>query len=104
MRDLPRRGPELDLLDVRDALAEVLGEPALHALLDLADALTRDAELIPDLLQRHRLIVAHEGLQPPLVDHEILALESPLEVVRRLADEAVVLLVGDRVGSLRAAR
>src|ERR1043166_4898683 len=45
---------ELDLFDVGDALAHVLGELLLDARLDLADALARDAELVPDPLQRHR--------------------------------------------------
>src|ERR1043166_2752866 len=94
---------ELDRFDVGDALAHVLGELLLDARLDLADALARDAELVPDLLQRHRLLVAHERRQPPLVDDQVFSLERLLERARRLADEAMILLVGDRVGSLLGA-
>src|SRR5438034_1778644 len=97
-------GPELDVPDVRDLLAHVFGEPLLHARLDLPHPLARDAELVADLLQRHRLLVTHERREPSLVDHQVLPLEGLLELVRRLADEPMVLLVGDGVGSLLAAR
>src|SRR5438477_12258925 len=91
---------ELDLFDVGDALPHVVGELLLDAGLDLPDALPRDAEVVPDLLQRHRLLVAHERRKPPLVDDQVFSLEGLLKLARRLANEAVILLVGDRVGSL----
>src|SRR5919197_6337698 len=100
----PQLGAELDVPDVRDLVAHVVGEPLLHARLDLPHPLARDAELVADLLQRHRLLIAHERCQPPLEDHQVLPLEGLLELVRRLADEPMVLLVGNGVGSLLAAR
>src|SRR5881396_2590237 len=97
-------GPERDVPDVRDLPAHVVGEPLLHAHLDLPHPLARDAELVADLLQRYGLLVTHERREPPLVDHQVLPLEGLLELVRRLADEPMVLLVGDGVGSVLAAR
>src|SRR5437899_13061593 len=97
-------GAELDVPDVRDLPAHVVGEPLLHAHLDLPHPLARDAELVADLLQRHGLLVTHERREPPLVDHQVLPLEGLLELVRRLADEPMVLIVGNGVGSVLAAR
>src|SRR6059036_3543591 len=97
-------GPERDVPDVRDLPAHVVGEPLLHAHLDLPHPLSRDAELVADLLQRYGLLVTHERREPPLVDHQVLPLEGLLELVRRLADEPMVLLVGDGLGSVLAAR
>src|SRR5206468_3072874 len=97
-------GAELDVPDVRDLPAHVVGEPLFHARLDLPHPLARDAELVADLLQRHGLLVAHDRREPPLVDHQVLPLEGLLELVRRLADEPMVLLVGDGLGSVLAAR
>src|SRR5437867_3343697 len=97
-------GPERDVPDVRDLPAHVVGEPLLHAHLDLPHPLARDAELVADLLQRYGLLVTHERREPPLVDHQVLPLEGLLELVRRLADEPMVFLVGDGVGSLLVAR
>src|SRR5207237_8364135 len=42
--------------------------------------------------------------QPQSVYNQFLPLEGLLELVRRLADEPMVLLVGDGVGSVLAAR
>jgi hypothetical protein len=61
-------------------------------------ALARDAVGVADLLQRRGLFVVHERFQAALEDDQVLAGERLLEVDRLLADEAVVLLVGDRVG------
>src|SRR3989442_2267384 len=97
-------GAELDVPDVRDLPAHVVGEPLLHAHLDLPHPLARDAELVADLLQRHGLVVTYERREPPLVDHQVLPLEGLLELVRRLADEPMIFLVGDGVGSLLVAR
>src|SRR5882724_5832854 len=55
--------PELDLADVGDTLPHELGELLLDTCLDLTDPLARDAEVVADLLQRHRLLVAHERLE-----------------------------------------
>src|SRR5437867_11414172 len=84
-------GPELDVLDVRDLLAEIIREPFLHARLDLPDALAADAELVADLLQRDRLLVTHEGREPPLVDGQILPFERLPEPGGGAPDELVVL-------------
>src|SRR2546425_2966591 len=97
-------GAELDVLDVRHLLAEIVREPLLHARLDLPDALAADAELVPDLLQRDRLLVVHEGLEPPLVDGQVLAFERPPELGGRAPDELMVLLIRDGVGSLLVGR
>src|SRR5262245_29208860 len=95
---------ELDVLDVGDLLAEVLGEPLLHAGFDLPHALAADPEFVADLLERHGFLVVHERCQAPLVDDQVLALERLAELARRAADEAVVLLVRDGVGGLIAGR
>src|SRR5213594_254288 len=97
-------GPELDVLNVRDSLAEKFREPLLDARLDLPDALAADAELVADLLQRDRLLVAHEGLEPPLVDGQVLALERLPELGGRAPDELMVLPVRDGLGSLLVRR
>src|SRR5262249_27381975 len=94
---------ELDVLDVRDLLAEIRPELLLESRLDLADALARDAVLVADLLERHGLLVAHERFETALVDDEVLALQRLLELGGLLADEAVVLVVGDAVRGARRA-
>src|SRR5262249_13850443 len=97
-------GAELDLLQVGDLLAQVRAQAFLEARLDLPDALARDAVLVADLLQRDRLLVAHQRLETSLVDHQVLPREAFLEVGGLLANEAVVLLVRDRLRSRGGAR
>src|SRR6185369_12061260 len=94
---------KLYVLDVGNLLAQVVGEALLHPDLDLADALARDAELVADLLEGDRLLVPHERLEAPFVDHQILALERFAELARGPADETMILLVGDGVRRLRPA-
>src|SRR5262249_56873113 len=97
-------GPDLDVFDVRDLLAEKIREPLLHARLDLPDALSADTELVADLLQRGRLLVAHERREPPLVDGQVLALERRAERGGGAPDELMVLLIRHRVGRLLVRR
>src|SRR5262249_34926338 len=97
-------GPELDVFDVRNLLPQVLGQLLLHPGFDLPHPPAAHAELVADLLQGHGLLVAHERLQAPLVDDQVLARERLPELACRPADEAMVLLVGDGVGSLLGTR
>ena len=90
--------------DVGDLLAQVGAETLLEARLDLPNPLAGDAVLVADLLQRDRLLVAHQRLEASLVDHQILPRERLLELRRLLAHEAMILLIGDGVGSLRRPR
>src|SRR5262249_26145054 len=97
-------GADLDLPDVGDLLAQVGAETLLQTRLDLPNPLAGDAVLVADLLQRDRLLVAHQRLEASLVDHQILPRERLLDLRRLLAHEAMVLLIGDGLGSLRRPR
>src|SRR5262249_28149390 len=97
-------GADLDLPDVGDLLAQIGAETLLETRLDLPNPLAGDAVLVADLLQRDRLLVAHQRLEASLVDHQILPRERLLELRRLLAHEAMVLLIGDGLGSLRRPR
>src|SRR6185295_13461096 len=92
---------KFDVLDVGNLLTEILGEAFLDPHLDLAHALARDAELVADLLERDRFFIAHERLEAPFVDHQILALQRLPELARGPTNEVMIFLVGDGVGSLR---